>query len=127
MKSLKRAIVEKLGKLNECGGGYYDYPSSSSGSCGGGASYSSSEPSLKSQASSAKRRNSKSSNSSATIKNLTAEIYGHAVALQTQIDSIVAKSSQLGKKMPVEFKTAISEFKTAAEKYQKLVDFYSDM
>jgi len=48
MKSLKRAIVEKLGKLNECGGGYYGYHGSSSsggGSCGGGYS---SEPSLKS-------------------------------------------------------------------------------
>lgn len=128
MKSLKRSIVEKLGKLNECGGGgYYDYHSSSSsgGSCGG---YSS-EPSLKSQASSAKKRNSSVSkaNSSATIKNLTADIYGHAVSLQTSIDAITTKSSQLGKIMPAEFKKAIDELKAAAERYQKLVDFYSEM
>lgn len=123
MKSLKRAIVEKLGRLNECGGGYYDYHSSSS--CGGGYS---SEPSLKSQASSAKKRNINASkaNSSATIKNLTADIYGHAVSLQTSIDTITAKSSQLGKRMPIEFKKAIDELKVAAERYQKLVDFYSE-
>lgn len=124
MKSLKRAIVEKLGRLNECGGGYYDYYSSYS--CGGGYS---SEPSLKSQASSAKKRNSSASkaNSSATIKNLTADIYGHAVSLQTSIDAITTKSSQLGKRMPTEFKKAIDELKAAAERYQKLVDFYSEM
>lgn len=125
MKSLKRAIVEKLlGKLNECGGGYYDYHNSSS--CDGGYS---SEPSLKSQASSAKKRNSSASkaNSSATIKNLTADIYGHAVSLQTSIDAITTKSSQLGKRMPTEFKKAIDELKAAAERYQKLVDFYSEM
>lgn len=127
MKSLKRTIVEKLGKLNECGGGggYYS-SSSSSGSCGGGSTYSS-EPSLKSQTSSARRKNGSSSRSSATIKNLTADIYGHAVALQTQIDAIMTKSSQLGKKMPNEFKKAIDELKAAAERYQKLVDFYSEM
>ena len=129
MKSLKRAIVEKLGKLNECGGGgYYGYHSSSSsgGSCGGGYS---SEPSLKSQASSAKKRNSSASkaNSSATIKNLTADIYGHTVSLQASIDAITTKSSQLGKRMPTEFKKAIDELKAAAERYQKLVDFYSEM
>lgn len=127
MKSLKRAIVEKLGRLNECGEGYYDYHSSSSsgGSCGGYIS----EPSLKSQASSAKKRNSSASkaNSSATIKNLTADIYGHAVSLQTSIDVITTKSSQLGKRMPTEFKKAIDELKGAAERYQKLVDFYSEM
>lgn len=128
MKSLKRAIVEKLGKLNECGGGYYDYHSSSSsgGSCGGGYS---SEPSLKSQARSAKKRSSNTSkaNSSATIKNLTADIYGHVVSLQTSIDAITTKSSQLGKRMPTEFKKAIDELKATAERYQKLVDFYSEM
>lgn len=125
MKSLKRTIVEKLGKLNECGegGGYYS-SSSSSGSCGGGTTYSS-EPSLKSQTSFARRKNGRSSSSSATIKNLTADIYGHATALQIQIDAIVKKSSQLGKKMPNEFKIAINELKIAAQKYQKLVDFYS--
>lgn len=129
MKSLKRAIVEKLGKMNECGGGYYDYHRSSSsggGSCGSGYS---SEPSLKSQTSSAKKRNSSASkaNSSVTIKNLTADIYGHAVSLRTSIDAITTKSSQLGKRMPIEFKKAIDELKAAAERYQKLVDFYSEM
>ena len=121
MKSLKRAIVEKLGKLNECGGGGYYHPSSGSGSCGGGYS---SEPPLKTQTTSAKRRVA-SQKSSDTIKNLTADIYGYASALRTSIDAIIVKSSQLGKRMPTDLKTTLTKMQDAAKDYVDLIDFYT--
>lgn len=104
MKTLKRLIVEKLTKMNECGGGY------SAPSCGGGHSSSSSKPT-----------------SATTVKSLTADIYESSVEVQRDVDKIIKLSQRLGKRMPSKFKKAIEDLKGAAKAYQSLVDQYSAM